>query len=216
MSRARVHNFAISLDGSGTGEGHTQGAPFGHAGHRLHEWMLATQFGTSRPASPAEAAGIDDAFAQQFAPGIGAEIMGAEQVRPARMARRSRLGRAGGAPTRRSTPRPSFSPISRARRSRWRAGRRSTSSTHLPPRRSRSPAKRQTVRTHGSAEAPRLSTSSLPPGSSTTCTSWSYRSCSGEAYGSRTDWRASRRTIGSRTTSSPSGVTHMTFTRTGV
>ena len=37
MSQVRVHNFSISLDGFGTGEGLTFDAPFGHAGHRLHE-----------------------------------------------------------------------------------------------------------------------------------------------------------------------------------
>ena len=44
MSQVRVHNFSISLDGFGTGEGITFDAPFGHAGHRLHEWMFATRF----------------------------------------------------------------------------------------------------------------------------------------------------------------------------
>ena len=47
MSQVRVHNFSISLDGFGTGEGLTFDAPFGHAGHRLHEWVIATQFGRS-------------------------------------------------------------------------------------------------------------------------------------------------------------------------
>jgi dihydrofolate reductase len=77
MSRARVHNFAISLDGFGTGEPQSREAPFGHAGERLHEWMFATRFwkeGGSR--------GVDDAFAQQNLPGIGAEIMGANKFGP--------------------------------------------------------------------------------------------------------------------------------------
>lgn len=37
ISLARVHDFAISLDGFGTGEGQTLAAPSGHAGERLHE-----------------------------------------------------------------------------------------------------------------------------------------------------------------------------------
>jgi hypothetical protein len=45
MSLARIHNFSVSLDGFGTGEGQALDAPFGHAGHRLHEWMLATRWG---------------------------------------------------------------------------------------------------------------------------------------------------------------------------
>src|SRR3954453_17014017 len=40
MSQVRVHNFAISLDGFGTGVGLTLDAPFGHAGRRLHEWYF--------------------------------------------------------------------------------------------------------------------------------------------------------------------------------
>jgi len=32
----RVHNFAISLDGFGTGEGQSREEPFGHAGERVH------------------------------------------------------------------------------------------------------------------------------------------------------------------------------------
>lgn len=30
MSRVRVHNFSVSLDGFGTGEGQSLEAPFGH------------------------------------------------------------------------------------------------------------------------------------------------------------------------------------------
>lgn len=78
MSLARVHNFAISLDGFGTGEPQTREAPFGHAGERLHEWMFATRFWDIEGGT----AGIDDAFAQQNGPGIGAEIMGANKFGP--------------------------------------------------------------------------------------------------------------------------------------
>ncbi|MGL6280170.1 MAG: dihydrofolate reductase family protein [Gaiella sp.] len=82
MSLVRVHSFAISLDGFGTGEGLTLEAPFGHAGHRLHEWMLATRFWGEMVGSPGGSSGVDDAFAQRFAPGIGAEIMGANKFGP--------------------------------------------------------------------------------------------------------------------------------------
>jgi dihydrofolate reductase len=44
MSLVRVHNFSISLDGFGTGDGPTLDAPFGHAGGRLHEWYFPTRF----------------------------------------------------------------------------------------------------------------------------------------------------------------------------
>jgi hypothetical protein len=45
MSRVRVHNFSISLDGFATGEGQAAETPFGHAGMRLAEWLFATRFG---------------------------------------------------------------------------------------------------------------------------------------------------------------------------
>ena len=72
MSLVRVHNFAISLDGFGTGEGQTHEAHFGHAGDRLHQWMFATRWW-----QPGGSGGVDDAFVQRHDPGIGAEIMGA-------------------------------------------------------------------------------------------------------------------------------------------
>src|SRR5919204_1563739 len=72
MSLARVQNFAISLDGFGTGEGLSHDAYFGHAGDRLHQWMFATRWW-----QPGGGGSVDDAFAQLFDSGIGAEIMGA-------------------------------------------------------------------------------------------------------------------------------------------
>src|SRR3954468_6416665 len=77
MTRTRIHNFSISLDGFATGEGQALDTPFGHAGHRLHEWMIATRFGAPILGREGGTSGVDDAFAQQHDPGIGAEIMGA-------------------------------------------------------------------------------------------------------------------------------------------
>lgn len=74
MSRVRVHNFSISLDGFGTGEGQNADAHFGHAGDRLHEWMFATRWWQS-----GGSCGVDDVFVQRHDPGIGAEIMGARK-----------------------------------------------------------------------------------------------------------------------------------------
>jgi dihydrofolate reductase len=78
MSRARVHNFAVSLDGFGTGEGQDAELHFGHAGQRLHEWMFETRWWKGRGESGL-GGGIDDNFAQWHGPGIGAEIMGANK-----------------------------------------------------------------------------------------------------------------------------------------
>jgi dihydrofolate reductase len=72
MSLLYVHSFSISLDGFGTGEGLSREEPFGHAGERLHEWMFAT-----RGWKAGGSGGVDDVFVQRHDPGIGAEIMGA-------------------------------------------------------------------------------------------------------------------------------------------
>jgi dihydrofolate reductase len=82
MSRTRIHNFSISLDGFATGEGQAADAPFGHAGHRLVQWMFATRFGAPILGRTGGSAGVDDALAQQHEPGIGAEIMGANKFGP--------------------------------------------------------------------------------------------------------------------------------------
>jgi dihydrofolate reductase len=82
MSLARVHNFAISLDGFGTGEPQSLEAPFGHAGERLHEWMFATRFFHEMGGRPGGGVGADHALAARFETGIGAEIMGANKFGP--------------------------------------------------------------------------------------------------------------------------------------
>src|SRR5881227_1876355 len=72
MSQVRVHNFSISLDGFGTGEGLTFDAPFGHAGERLHEWMFATRFWRSMVGDAGGSSGVDHSFADRHGLGIGA------------------------------------------------------------------------------------------------------------------------------------------------
>jgi len=76
VSQVRVHNFSISLDGFGTGDGITVEAPFGHAGERLHEWMFATRAWRSRVGERGGTTGVDHAFVERNDVGIGAEIMG--------------------------------------------------------------------------------------------------------------------------------------------
>ncbi|MGP3930522.1 dihydrofolate reductase family protein [Nonomuraea sp. KM88] len=82
MSRLRVHNFTISLDGFGTGEGQAPGAPFGHAGERLHDWMFTTRYWHEMGGGGGGSAGADNAFATMHGHGIGAEIMGAGKFGP--------------------------------------------------------------------------------------------------------------------------------------
>jgi dihydrofolate reductase len=82
MARVRIHNLSISLDGFAAGDGQSLEAPMGHAGGRLHDWMIATRFGAAVVGGPGRGAGVDDAVAQRHEPGIGAEIMGAGKFGP--------------------------------------------------------------------------------------------------------------------------------------
>ena len=82
MSLARVQDFSISLDGFATGEGQSLETPFGHAGERLHEWMFATRWGRAMLGESGGTGGVDDAFVQTSASGVGAEIMGAGKFGP--------------------------------------------------------------------------------------------------------------------------------------
>lgn len=83
MSRVRVHNLSISLDGFATGEGQSPEAPFGHAGQRLHGWMVATDFGRRIVLGEGGGSqGVDHAMAERQGPGVGAEIMGAGKFGP--------------------------------------------------------------------------------------------------------------------------------------
>ncbi|MDI2125730.1 dihydrofolate reductase family protein [Yinghuangia seranimata] len=79
MSLVRVHNFSVSLDGFGTGEGQSLDKPFGHADKRLHEWFFKVGAGPI-----GRLRGVDGAMAAGWEPGIGAEIMGRNKFGPQR------------------------------------------------------------------------------------------------------------------------------------
>jgi dihydrofolate reductase len=82
MALARVQFFSVSLDGFGTGEGLTRDEPFGHAGERLHEWMFRTRWWHELVGEPGGSSGIDDAFLRLHGTGVGAEIMGSRKFGP--------------------------------------------------------------------------------------------------------------------------------------
>lgn len=82
MSRTRIHNLSVSLDGFATGEGQSLEEPMGHAGTRLHDWMFATRFGSAMLGEGGGTTGVDHAMTQQHETGIGAEIMGANKFGP--------------------------------------------------------------------------------------------------------------------------------------
>ena len=84
MAQVRVHNFSLSLDGFGTGEGQSFDAPFGHAQMKLHEWFFETRTFHGMQGKPGGSAGVDDALASRWGPEIGAEIMGRGKFGPQR------------------------------------------------------------------------------------------------------------------------------------
>ncbi len=84
MSRVRVHNFSVSLDGFATGEGQSLDEPFGHAGGRLHEWFFETRNFLAMQGKTGGSGGVDDAVAGTWEAGIGAEIMGRNKFGPQR------------------------------------------------------------------------------------------------------------------------------------
>ena len=115
MSLARVQNFAISLDGFGTGEGQSHDAQFGHAGDRLHQWMFATRW-WARGRHPAVAAASTTLSPGSSARG-SAPRSWVREVRPPRMARGPGVeGRVGSQPAVPHTglrPHPSPAPVHR-------------------------------------------------------------------------------------------------------
>jgi dihydrofolate reductase len=84
MSLVRVHNFCVSLDGFGTGEGQSLEAPFGHAGGRLMEWFFGTRAFHAMHGEPGGSTGVENALASSWGPGVGAEIMGRNKFGPQR------------------------------------------------------------------------------------------------------------------------------------
>lgn len=84
MSRVRVHNFSVSLDGFAAGEGQGLEAPFGHAGTRLVEWFFQTRAFNEMHGQSGGGSGVDDALAWTWGPGVGAEIMGRNKFGPER------------------------------------------------------------------------------------------------------------------------------------
>ena len=87
VTKLRVHNLAVSLDGFATGEGQSLETPFGHAEGRLMRWFFPTNTFVSMSSHEGEAVGegthgVDDAFAAATNRGIGAEIMGRRKFGP--------------------------------------------------------------------------------------------------------------------------------------
>jgi dihydrofolate reductase len=84
MTRVRVHNFSISLDGYGAGPHQTREEPLGVGGERLHDWFIPTRAFQSIVGKGGGTTGIDDDIASRFGVGVGAWIMGRNMFGPIR------------------------------------------------------------------------------------------------------------------------------------
>jgi dihydrofolate reductase len=80
VSKLRVHNFVVSLDGFATGEGQSTDAGFGHAQQPFLEWFEKLRLW--RGAQPDGNFGPDELIASGWGTAIGAEIMGRNKYRP--------------------------------------------------------------------------------------------------------------------------------------
>ena len=76
MTRVRVHNFTISLDGYGAGPLQTLEHPLGIGGENLHKWFIPTRAFQRMQGKSAGTTGVDNDFAARFGEGVGAYIMG--------------------------------------------------------------------------------------------------------------------------------------------
>ena len=80
MSKLRVHNLVVSLDGYATGRGQTTSAAFGDAQDQFMHWFGKIRIW--RGLLPDGNFGPDEAIAAAWESGIGAEIMGRNKFRP--------------------------------------------------------------------------------------------------------------------------------------
>jgi dihydrofolate reductase len=80
MSKLRVHNFVVSLDGYASGEGQSLDAAFGHAQPEFLDWFGKLRIW--RGGQPEGKLGPDEAIASAWGTAIGAEIMGRNKFRP--------------------------------------------------------------------------------------------------------------------------------------
>ena len=84
MTRVRVHNFTISLDGYGAGPLQTREVPLGVGGEALHDWFVPTRTFQRITGKTGGTTGVDDDIAARSGQGVGAWIMGRNMFGPIR------------------------------------------------------------------------------------------------------------------------------------
>lgn len=84
MTRVRVENFSISIDGYGAGPDQSADNPLGVGGEALHDWIVSTRSWLQMHGREGGATGIDDDFAARGARNAGAWILGRNMFGPIR------------------------------------------------------------------------------------------------------------------------------------
>jgi dihydrofolate reductase len=84
MSKVRVANFSVSMDGFGAGPDQDVEHPLGENGMELHEWLFNTQTFRKMTGADGGSTGIDDDFAAGGMAGVGAWILGRNMFGPVR------------------------------------------------------------------------------------------------------------------------------------
>jgi dihydrofolate reductase len=84
MTRVRVENFTISLDGYGAGPDQSVDNPLGVGAESLHDWIVSARTWRRMHGKEGGATGIDDDFAARGAEGFGAWILGRNMFGPVR------------------------------------------------------------------------------------------------------------------------------------
>ena len=80
----RIQNFGVSADGYGTGLGQSFEQPFGHANPMDFFWWAGATASWPNRTEPGGTRGIDDYFTRDYERNIGAEIMGRNKFGPQR------------------------------------------------------------------------------------------------------------------------------------
>lgn len=84
MPKLRVHNLAISLDGSAAGPNQGLDNPLGIGGMKLHDWAFAARSWRQPHGMDGGEGGLDDQFIARGDIGIGATIVGRNMFGPIR------------------------------------------------------------------------------------------------------------------------------------
>jgi len=84
VSKLRVHNFSVSLDGYAAGPDQGLDNPLGVGGMQLHNWAFGTRTFREMFGEEGGDEGVDDRFAAAGEVGLGATIMGRNMFGPIR------------------------------------------------------------------------------------------------------------------------------------